>query len=206
MSYLGFDVLEVNYNRLGPFEERLRRKFVLLSSRTGRRIADEQAPAPAAMRPFTWTALGRAEITAMRAFLEARRGRAVPFWLPSFQWDLALAQDIGQSQSGATIRWVRYKQQMWGTTGARRHLALWTLGSSAMDYCRISAATDPGNYQTETLTLDPVAARTYARDKTVLSFLKFCRLDEDRTEVSYLAAHIAEATIRTVELPLEAPL
>ena len=40
MSYLGHDVLELNYNRVGAFEERLRRKFVLLSSKTGRRIAD----------------------------------------------------------------------------------------------------------------------------------------------------------------------
>ena len=103
MSYLGHDVLELNYNRVGAFEERLRRKFVLLSSKTGRRIADEQAPAPAASRPFTWTAIGRDEITTMRTFLDARRGRAIPFWLPSFQWDLGLADDVSQNQSSATI-------------------------------------------------------------------------------------------------------
>ena len=127
---------------------------------------------------------GRDEIAAMRAFLDARKGRAVPFWLPSFQWDLALAEDIAQNQSGATIRWVRYKQQMWGTTAARRHLALWSLGEGVMDYCRITGATDPANYLTETLTLDPVAGRDYSRGQTVLSFLKLCRLDEDRIEVS----------------------
>lgn len=206
MSYLGYDVLELNYNRVGAFEERLKRKFVLLSSKTGRRIADEQAPVPATTRPFTWTAIGRDEITAMRSFLDARKGRAVPFWLPSFQWDLALAEDIAQNQSGATIRWVRYKQQMWGTTAARRHLALWSLGSSVMDYCRITGATDPANYLTETLTLDPVAQRDYSRTQTVLSFLKLCRLDEDRIEVSYPSPQVAEATIRVRELPLEAPL
>ena len=206
MSYLGFDVLELNYNRVGAFEERLKRKFVLLSSKTGRRISDEQAPAPATTRPFTWTALGRDEITAMRTFLDARKGRAVPFWLSSFQWDLALAEDIAQNQSGATIRWVRYKQQMWGTTGARRHLALWSLGDGVMDYCRITGATDPANYLTETLTLDPVAGRDYSRGQTVLSFLKLCRLDEDRIEVSYPSPQVAEATIRVRELPLEAPL
>jgi hypothetical protein len=59
-----------------------------------------------------------------------------------------------------TIHWVRYRQKMWGTTGARRHLALWSLGIGAMDYCRIAEATDPADYLTETLTLDPVAART----------------------------------------------
>ncbi len=206
MIYLGYDVLELNYNRVGAFEERLKRKFVLLSSKTGRRIADEQAPAPATMRPFTWTAIGRDEIAVMCAFLDARKGRAVPFWLPSFQWDLALAADVAPNQSGATIRWVRYKQQMWGTTAARRHLALWSLGDGTMDFCRITDATDPANYETETLTLDPVSPREYTRARTVLSFLKFCRLDDDRVEVSYPSLQVAEATIRVRELPLEAPL
>ncbi len=206
MSYLGYDVLELNYNRVGAFDERLRRKFVLLKSKTGRRITDEQSPAPAPSRPFTWTAIGRNEIAAMRAFLDARRGRAVPFWLPSFQWDLALADDVAQNQSSATIHWVRYKQQMWGATGARRHLALWSLGNGTMEYCRITEAIDLANYKTETLTLDPIAQREYARDRTVLSFLKFCRLDEDRTEISYPNPQVAEATIRVREIPLEAPM
>jgi hypothetical protein len=206
MSYLGYDVLELNYNRAGAFEERLRRKFVILSSKTGRRSADEQAPAPAAMRPFTWTAISRGEISAMRTFLDARCGRALPFWLPSFQWDLALAEDVAQNQSSATIRWVRYKQQMWGTTGARRHLAIWSLGDGTMDYCKIADVTDPANYQTEILSLDPVAQRDYTRERTVLSFLKLCRLDEDRIEISYPSPQVAEATIRVRELPLEAPL
>jgi hypothetical protein len=206
MSYLGYDVLELNYNRIGAFEERLRRKFVLLNSKTGRNVTDDQAPAPAPSRPFTWTAVGRAEITAMRDFLNARQGRAVPFWLPSFQWDLALSDDVPQNQSSVTIYWVRYKQQMWGTTAARRHLAIWSLGDGTMDYCQITTATDPANYLTETLTLDPVAIRDYPQGKTVLSFLKFCRLEDDRVEISYPSPQVAEATIRIRELPLEAPL
>ncbi len=206
MTYLGYDVLALNYNRLGPFQEQLRRKFVLLDSRTGKRVADEQAPAPAPSRPFTWTAIGRAEIAAMRAFLDARVGRAVPFWLPSFQWDLSLAEDVLQDQSIVTIRWVRYRQQMWGTTGARRHLALWTEGGGPMDYYRIADATDPADYLSETLTLDPVAVRDYLMDQTVLSFLKLCRLDDDLVEISYPSANVAEATIRVRELPLEAPV
>ncbi len=206
MTYLGHDVLELNYNRVGTVEERLKRKFVLLESKTGKRVADEQAPAPAPSRPFTWTALGRAEIAAMRAFLDARVGRAVPFWLPSFQWDLALAEDVLEDQSIVTIHWVRYSQQMWGTTGARRHLALWSLGNGAMDFYRIADATDPADYQTETLTLDPVAIRDYPMATTVLSFLKLCRLEDDLVEISYPTAHVAEATIRVRELPLEAPV
>ena len=205
MSYLGYDTLEINYNRLGAFQERHRRKFVLLDSKTGSRTADEQAPAPAPIRPFTWTALGDVEIAAMRAFLHARMGRAVPFWLPSFQWDLSLAQDVVQNQAIVTIHWVRYVQQMWGTTGARRHIAVWTLGFPEMDFYRVSDAVDPGDYLTETLTLDPPAIRNYPVAQRILSFLKLCRLDQDLVEVSYPRVGAAEATIRVRELPTAAP-
>ena len=207
MMYLGFDVLELDYTRIAGVEERLNRKFVLLDQGTGKRTPDEQSPAPAALRPFTWTALGRPQITVLRAFLDARLGRAVPFWLPSYQWDLELTEDVLEDAATATVRWVRYVQQMWGTTAARRHVALWTLGDgSVMDYYRIEDADDPGDYLTESLTLDPVAIRDYPAATTVVSFLKLCRLESDRVAISYPAGNVADATIEIRELPQEAPI
>lgn len=204
-THLGHDVLELNYNRLGAFQEALHRKFVVLDSKMGLRTSDEQSPAPAVVRPFVWTALGDAEIATMRAFLDARKGRAVPFWLPTFQWDLKLSQDVIETQAIITIDWIRYVQQMWGTTAARRNVAVWTIGDPTMDFYRISAATDPGDYQTETLTLDPPAIRDYPAATRVVSFLKFCRLETDEVEINYPALGVAEATIQVRELPLEAP-
>ena len=132
MTYLGFDILALDYNRTGPFEETSRRKFVLAGG-IGKRWADEQSAAPAPGRPFTWTAFGRQEIWELLAFVDARKGRAVPFWMPSLQPDLSLSADFSPGASLATIRWIRYAQQMFGTTGARRHLALWTLGNPIFD-------------------------------------------------------------------------
>lgn len=207
MTYLGFDVLELNYNRIAGIEERLHRKFVLLDPRTGKRKADEQSPAPTGRRPFTWTAIGRDEIAAMRAFLEGRIGRAVPFWLPSYQWDLELSEDVVITQGSISIRWIRYVQQMFGTTGARRHIALWTLGDgSVMDYYRIDDADDPGDELTESIAIDPAAVRDYSAETTVVSFLKLCRLELDEVTISYPSGRTAESTIPVRELPLEAPL
>jgi hypothetical protein len=195
-SYEGIDVLE----------ERLRRKFVLLDGSTGIRQADEQSPAPAPARPFTWTAFGRAEMAAMRDFLDARAGRAEPFWFPSYQWDLRLAADLDVTETIATIQWVRYGQQMFGSTGGRRHVAFWNLGLGQMDYYRIVDSTDPGDEIEESITLDPGAVRDYGAAQTVISFLKLCRLDTDLTEISYPSTEIAQATIMVRELPMEAPV
>lgn len=205
MTYLGFDILALDYNRTGPFEETSRRKFVLAGG-IGKRWADEQSAAPAPGRPFTWTAFGRQEIWELLAFVDARKGRAVPFWMPSLQPDLSLSADFSPGASLATIRWIRYAQQMFGTTGARRHLALWTLGNPIFDCCRVVAASDPGDGITEGLTLDPPAARDYLVPVTVISFLKLCRLDADQVQVSYPTPGVAEAVIQVRELPMEAPL
>ncbi len=204
-THLGFDVLELDYNRNGPIDDRCVRKFVLLDSRTGKRVSDEQAPAAAPTRPFIWTAIGRDEIASMRTFLDARRGRAVPFWFPTFQWDLSFYGDALEGQTIIPIRWARYVQQMWGTTGGRRHVAVWTPPLPSMDYYRISEATDPGDYQEESITIDPAATRDYPEAGTVISFLRFCRLEEDVAEIRYLSSDVAEAKIHVREIPMEAP-
>ncbi len=205
-TYRGFDVLELNYNRIGRIEERIRRKFVLLDSVTGARQADEQAPAPAPTRPFSWIAFGRAEIEVMRDFLDDRKGRAVPFWLPSFQWDLSLAEDVPLSSLVIPVRGVRYSSQMFGTTGARRHVALWDLGVGSFEFYEIVGASDPGGGLDEQLTISPVAVREYQAARTVISFLKLCRLEADSVEIRFPSGDVAEATIQVRELPMEVPV
>lgn len=204
-SYLGIDVVDINFNRTGAIRESVNRKYDLLDSETGKRFSDEHAPAPAPIRPFTWTAFGRQEIAALRSFIDARHGKAIPFWLPSYQWDLTLAEDLASGSAIATVQWVRYAQQMFGLTGARRHVALWQLGIGTYQFHQVTAATDPGNGLTETLQLSPAAGGDQAAATTVISFLKYCRLDNDLTRVRYLGG-MAEAVISVHELPLEAPM
>jgi len=206
MTYLGYDVLVIDYNRMGSFEDRLDRKGVLLDGGTGKRTPDEQSPAPASERPFIWTAFGRSAIAELRDFLDARVGCAVPFWIPTLQRDLSLAEDVDKDDSIVSVNWVRYVEQMYGTTGARRHLALWRLGDiSALDCYMVTDANDPGDKVTESLTIDPVAVRDYPMTETVISFLRLCRLEEDRVEISYPSGNVAEAVIPVRDLPMEAP-
>lgn len=206
MTYRGFDVLILDYNRDGPIADRFSRDFVVLDATTGLRTASEHSECPAGGRPFKWTAIGRDQIAAMREFLDVRKGRAVPFWFPSFQWDLTLAEDVTVAQAILNLVWMRYTQQMFGTTGARRHVALWTLGDgSSMDCYRISAANDPATGLTETITIDPLAGEDYPAETTVISFLRLCRLENDRVTITYPSVNVAEAEILVREIPLEAP-
>jgi hypothetical protein len=206
MTYLDYDLLELNQDRIGPIQEFVEQDFTLLDYETGARAVVQAWAAPAPVRPFTWTAIGALEITAMRAFLDARKGRAVPFWLPSYQWDLTLGLAIDALDTTITIAWARYQDQLFGTTGARRHVGLWTAGIGAIDCYEITAAACAGEREPEVLSIDPAAVKTYALDSTVISFLKLCRLERDQVTISYPAKEIARATISVRELPMESPL
>jgi len=205
-TYLGYDVLDtVDFNRRGAIEERIQRLFVTLDTATGKMSSDEHSPAPAPVRPFTWTAFGRAEIAELFDFLDARKGRAVPFWLPSYQKDLSLSADVLQNDSNVTLAWVRYTQQMFPNTAGRRHLAFWE-PNVPMTFHKVVDADDPSDGLTETLTITPVALRLYPASTTILSFLKLCRLEEDLVRMHWPTVQVVEATIMVRELPKEAPL
>jgi hypothetical protein len=207
-TYAGFDVLNLNPNRAETVEEVVSRKFVLLDTETGIRRADEHSPAAAPARPFRWTAIGRDAVAELIAWLDERRGRRVPFWLPSFQSDLTLASQLAEDDATAEIKWVRYTQQMFPGSGGRRHLAFYPgVGGEqvSMDFYGVVDADDPGDFILETLDLDPPAVTTYPSATTTISFLKFCRLEEDGVTLKG-GFDWTEAVIRFREIPHEAPV
>lgn len=206
MIYLGFDVLDFyEFNRKGTISETLSRRFVILDNGAGKRTPDELSPAAAPVRSFVWTCFDMEEIAQLRTWLDERNGRAVPFWMPTYQRDASLAVALLEDEDTATINWIRYRQQFFPNTNARRHLAIYPQGGGTLDLYGIVDADDPGDQLTETLNLAPAAARLYPTATTVVSFLKLCRLEDDFVEISHDARGFAEATIKVREIPEEAP-
>jgi hypothetical protein len=93
---------------------------------------------------------------------------------------------------------------MFGTTQARRHLASFALDRDA-SYHAVTAAVDPDDQLTETLTLDPATGAAWPVATTILSFLRFSRLEDDEVEIVWESPQVAQAIIRVRELPNEAP-
>lgn len=203
-SYLDIEVLELEPNRLIPYEDEYQRSFSLLDTRTGSRWADEHAPAPANVRPYLWTAYGRREIAQMLDFLDRRKGAAIPFWLPSWEQDLRLASDAMESETILELVWVRYTQQMFPNTNARRHLAVYSVDRPAT-YHTIQDADDPGDQATESITITPGAQRAWPAATTTISFLRLSRLEQDESEITWHGPECAEARLQIRELPNEAP-
>lgn len=202
MSYLGLDVLPVTHNMREAIGESFARSGQLVESPVGRREFDDHAGIALPARSFLWTCPDRAAAVALRAFLDARRGRLVPFWAPTCVRDLELAAD---AVAGVTlsVRRAGYYDYLWPLGAARRHLAIFPRGGAML--ARKVTDCVPVDAATETLTLDATTGVALAVGSTVISFLVLCRLAEDETEIGWVSTSACEARLRFAELPREVP-
>jgi len=107
-TYLGLTVLNVEPNRREDVTHLYRRKKLRLQSRVGKFTEADQGETARVTRRFHWFLDGITRIDEFRTFLDTRKGRLVPFWVPTWHRDLALAQTRLASDNDLIIRWVGY--------------------------------------------------------------------------------------------------
>lgn len=204
--YQGSDVLDqTEPSRDGDRDFTFDRPFVLLDNEIGRRQSDADGPAPALQTPFIWIADGRTEIQALKDFLLARKGRAVPFWVPSYQRDMRPTINPADASAQLTIRRFAYTSQMFASTGARRHLAIYEHHGAAPIYRKVTGSEEAEDGLTETLSLDSNFTQDYDKDKVIVSFLVLCRMTNDKNSFEWLSRDVVRAELSFTEVPLEAP-
>lgn len=201
MLYKGFDVMPWNPSRDKDIDDKMRRSVVVMDSETGNETVVDRTVAPSPLRSYTIVCFDRAEIEELFAFLDARRGRAVPFWAPTFQADLTLRADVSGGASSIQVQWVGYTQDVYPMALSRRYLALYG-PDAVLGLHMVTSATD--NTTFETLGISPVAGRAYPAD-TVVSYLRLVRLEEDEVEISFPTPDTAIAVLQAREVPLEVP-
>lgn len=198
-AYLGLDVLEVSPNMNEIPERSFRRSLAVLDPGLGARGIAARDAAPKVARTFPWTCKDRAEIADLKAFLDARKGQAIPFWLPSRRRDLLLSQPVGATDTGILIQAMGYTRLLFPAK-ARRHLAF--LVGSTWVLRAVAAASEGATTETLTLSSTPGVALPLG---TLISQLLLCRLAADEVEIVYITDSVAEARIPYVEIPQEAP-
>lgn len=202
-THLGIDVLTTEIMRSGAAEESFSRGAKILDPGTGDVSSFDQSPAPSPSRSIELYCASREEVETALAFLDARCGRSEPFWLPSFQADFKLVQDVDPGDSEIVVAWSDYTALMYPDSGARRHIVIYGPGATPWDCYDIADADDPED-GTEVLTISPVAARAYTAGATLISFLKLVRLEEDAVRISWESGSVAIITATVREVPNEA--
>lgn len=206
MQAYGYDVLEVQPNTGQERDSTYTRLMTIFDSRTGPRKAEDRADvAVVKSSGFNWQLHGRREIEEFRAFLQARKGACVPFWVPTWQHDLVLAADIGAGIAGLKILNMGYTKFMWADP-ARRYLAIFALdGSQRRAYRKIVSSAEGTPHETLTLDGAVIPSGQLLADQVLVSFLTLVRLAADDPELIWHSRDTAEVTLSFVEVPLEVP-
>ena len=201
-TYLGFEVLEVQPNCARAPRRSFKRDLLRMDSGLGKVASEDRSGVSFGELEFDWFLDGRTEIGALQTFLLARKGRAVPFWVPSWRHDLVLSQDARDIDASITIMGTGFLKYQF-PQASRQHLAF-VLQNGTFVYRKVTGATNPGN-GTEVLTMDSALGAAIPAGTTMVSFLHLVRMASDVVEVFWHHHTLAEASMRFVEVPREIP-
>ena len=204
----GYDILPVRPDLSQATGERFTRNGTLLESVTGPREFDDHAGVPLPTRSFLWSCPDRAACELLRAFLDARHGRVVPFWAPTFNHDLEMVQDGSSNIRWIWVRRAGYVEKVYPLPG-RNRIAIFPPGGEM--FLRPVLAAFQFDATTDTVLFDPVLRTTggpifpLPKGSTCVSFLTLCRLAEDMTKITWFSNTSCQASLQFIELPHEVP-
>jgi hypothetical protein len=202
-QYLGFDVLEVMPNWERDLQRNYARSLVTLDPEIGPITVDDKGGSAIVSQQFPWFLKDHPSATTFRAFILKRFGQLVPFWTPTWDQDLVLANDVGATDGSIIIQNVFYTRFFF-PLNSRRYIAFIPQNGGANVYRKITAAVDNGN-GTETLTLDSATGTAFAQGTTMISFLTLSRLASDDSEIDWMTNDVAQAELSFQEVPREVP-
>lgn len=180
-EYLGNPVLEDEPNEEGTVQYQYDRKDYLLDMRTGVQVLSDVAPF--VTQNHSWFAKGRERLSRLRGLLYTLQGRRRPIWVPTFFSDLDLAEDADELDTVLTIKRCGYTDT--GGPFLHREHILIHLRDGTRIYRKIIASVIVGEEGLfEEIELEDAVGVDITPDSVLrISFMSFCRLDQDSVEL-----------------------
>jgi hypothetical protein len=198
-TYRGYRVLEWRPNRIEDVTDTWRRKLATLDYGTGPVTIDDLSGHPVVGKRLRFTFSNRATIQTFRAWLHARQGRAVPFWLSSGQSDVEVTRQINAADQHLTVRNLGYARYLASPT-IRRDVAIRVTGGAAY-LRRITGATEISEDE-ELLTIDAPLGIAIPLSRVLrVSFLNLVRLEADAQELFWETDGIVQAVLEVRTVP-----
>lgn len=202
-QFKGIDVLEAMPNWATDLNRKYKRSLVTLDPKIGPITVIDKGGSAVVGQEFPWYLADHAAVTTFRAFLLARFGQLKAFWIPTWDQDLVLAQDVGSTDSGIEIQ-SEFYTRFFFPNKARQYLAFIPEDGSGNVYRKVTAAVDNED-GTETLTLESTPGKSFSKDTTMVSFLTLARLASDDALIEWSNSDLAQASLQIQEVPREVP-
>lgn len=201
LQYSGLDVLTLPPNTAdGDTDETYDRDFDTVDFAKGSWFVSDHAAGPVISRPYKWLLKTRQEIMNFLAFLEVRKGKAIPFWMPTWSKDLEQMQDMGSADTNILIRNIGYTRHM-NLNPNRSTLIFFPTDGSTPIVKTITGCAENSN-GTETLGLNSsFGVIKKITDFRAISFLSYCRMDQDSFDLNWYTDSIADVSFKVKEIP-----
>lgn len=199
LQHQGLDVLTLSPNTVDDQDDTFYRAFDSVDSSIGSWFVNTHANAPTVSRPYSWLLRTRDEIANVLAFLEVRKGKLTPFYIPTWSVDLELVQEVSASDPNIVVKNIGYTRYI-STHNNRSKLIFFKRDGSSPIIKNILGSSETSD-AVETLTLDTsFGAIIRPADILGISFLTYVRMDTDLFELIWLTNSSATIQFRVKEI------
>lgn len=194
-QYRGKDVLIDPTILVSDLNERISRATDEFDNGSGPIVVDIKNNWVNSAKAITFDVLTRAERWAARQWIHSRRGRQKGFWLPTWNPDLILLEDVGPMAAALTVRPIGYPLYY----GVKDIMV--QLKNGTRIFARVlSGAVDPN--ENEVLALEAAVGTGFTvAEVDFICFMSHVRFNSDRVEIRHDYAGRAVTTIPVVETP-----
>lgn len=194
-QYRGKDVLIDPTILVSDLNERISRSVDEFDNGSGPIAVDIKNSWVSSAKAITFDILTRAERWAARRWIHSRRGRQKAFWLPSWNPDLILLEDVGPTGAALTVRPIGYPLYY----GVKDIMVQLKNGSRVFARVLSGSVDSNGN---EVLSLaDQVGTGFTVADVELICFMSHVRLNTDRVEIRHTYAGRAITVVPVMETP-----
>lgn len=181
-QFMDHPVLETDPNEADQLTYGYNRKMTILDNQFG--LPELFDVAPFVNQAYSWFAKGRQAHSKVRALFYTLQGRRVPLWISSVFADFELLSDVAADATVMDVKRCGYTDAG-GPFKNREYIAI-QLYSGIKRYRKITAAALIGDGSRERLSFDEALGLDITpADVHRISFLSFCRLDQDSVELTH---------------------
>ena len=193
--YRGKPVLTDRSAVVSDLSERIARTIDIFDNGSGPIQVDTSANWVRHMQTVGFIKNTREGIWALRKWIHARRGKQRAFWLPSWNSDLIILEDVSSTASAITVSPIGYPLYY----GAKDIMV--QLKNGTRLFARVTSGSTNGDGN-EVLTLSAQIGETFATtDIDFVCFISHARFDSDQVVFSHTDVGQVAATIAIAETP-----
>lgn len=193
IQYRGYDTLLRHPNRVEDVSIDYQRLVDVLDVDTGTPAVIDIPNRAFIVRHFQFLVPDRADLTAMRGWLAARAGRQVPFWVPTWERGLEVAQPFALDATAVLVQargFATYYHDMPG----RQDVAF--LHNNGTWYLRRITAFEFVDGTVERMRIDAALGVACApADFQIVCFLELARLESDAVEIFFETDRFARVAL-----------